>query len=173
MTSPFASLAAIVPPRSPLRQAITDHTRVAETPRVTELSRAARLEDDQAALARQTARRLVEALRQGRSSGIVQDLVQEYDLSSQEGVALMCLAEALLRIPDLPTRDALIRDKIGNGQWHEHISRKSSLFVNAATWGLVVSGKVLSTEETKALPRSLKRLIGRCGEPVIRKGVDM
>ncbi|MCW2267044.1 RHH-type proline utilization regulon transcriptional repressor/proline dehydrogenase/delta 1-pyrroline-5-carboxylate dehydrogenase [Gluconobacter cerinus] len=173
MTSPFASLAAIVPPRSPLRQAITDHTRVAEAPRVTELSHEARLEDDQAALARQTARRLVEALRQGRSSGIVQDLVQEYDLSSQEGVALMCLAEALLRIPDLPTRDALIRDKIGNGQWHEHISRKSSLFVNAATWGLVVSGKVLSTEETKALPGSLKRLIGRCGEPVIRKGVDM
>lgn len=173
MTTSFASLAATVPSRSLLRQVITDHIRVPEAGRVEALSREATLEEGQAALARQTARRLVEALRQSGSSGIVQDLVQEYDLSSQEGVALMCLAEALLRIPDLPTRDALIRDKIGNGQWHEHISRKSSLFVNAATWGLVVSGKVLSTEQTKALPGSLKRLIGRCGEPVIRRGVDL
>ncbi|MBF0871992.1 bifunctional proline dehydrogenase/L-glutamate gamma-semialdehyde dehydrogenase PutA [Gluconobacter japonicus] len=173
MTTSFASLAATVPSRSLLRQVITDHIRVPEAGRVEALSREATLEEGQAALARQTARRLVEALRQSGSSGIVQDLVQEYDLSSQEGVALMCLAEALLRIPDLPTRDALIRDKIGNGQWHEHISRRSSLFVNAATWGLVVSGKVLSTEQTKALPGSLKRLIGRCGEPVIRRGVDL
>ncbi|AFW00380.1 trifunctional transcriptional regulator/proline dehydrogenase/L-glutamate gamma-semialdehyde dehydrogenase [Gluconobacter oxydans] len=173
MTTSFASLAATVPLRSLLRQAITDHIRVPEAGRVEVLSREAALDEKQAVLARQTVRRLVEALRQSGSSGIVQDLVQEYDLSSQEGVALMCLAEALLRIPDLPTRDALIRDKIGSGQWHEHISRKSSLFVNAATWGLVVSGKVLSTEQTKALPASLKRLIGRCGEPVIRKGVDL
>lgn len=66
---------------------------------------------------------------------MVQGLLQEFSLSSQEGVALMCLAEALLRIPDKATRDALIRDKISNGNWQSHIGRSPSLFVNAATWG--------------------------------------
>ena len=64
---------------------------------------------------------------------MVQGLLQEFSLSSQEGVALMCPAEALLRIPDKPTRDALIRDKISNGNWHSHLGRSPSLFVNAAT----------------------------------------
>ena len=173
MHKSFASLAAIVPSRSALRRAITDHIRVSEAECVEKLSQEAVLPENTAATARQTALHLVKALRQARSSGIVQDLVQEYDLSSQEGVALMCLAEALLRIPDLPTRDALIRDKIGNGQWQEHFNRKSSLFVNAATWGLVVSGKVLSAEQMKTLPGSLKKVISRCGEPVIRRGVDL
>lgn len=66
---------------------------------------------------------------------MVQGLLQEFSLSSQEGVALMCLAEALLRIPDKATRDALIRDKISNGNWQSHIGRSPSLFVNAATRG--------------------------------------
>lgn len=65
-------------------------------------------------------------------------LLQEFSLSSQEGVALMCLAEALLRIPDKATRDALIRDKISNGNWQSHIGRSPSLFVNAATQGAAV-----------------------------------
>lgn len=69
---------------------------------------------------------------------MVQGLLQEFSLSSQEGVALMCLAEALLRIPDKATRDALIRDKISNGNWQSHIGRSPSLFVNAATWGAAV-----------------------------------
>ncbi len=66
---------------------------------------------------------------------MVQSLLQEFSLSSQEGVALMCAAEALLRIPDKATRDALIRDKISNGNWQSHIGRSPSLFVNAATRG--------------------------------------
>lgn len=68
---------------------------------------------------------------------MVRGLLQEFSLSSQEGVALMCLAEALLRIPDKATRDALIRDKISNGNWQSHIGRSPSLFVNAATGAVV------------------------------------
>ncbi len=95
----------------------------------------------------QTGYRLANKLRNQKSAngraGMVQGLLQEFSLSSQEGVALMCLAEALLRIPDKPTRDALIRDKISNGNWHSHIGRSPSLFVNAATWGLLFTGKLV------------------------------
>ncbi len=104
---------------------------------------------------------------------MVQSLLQEFSLSSQEGVALMCLAEALLRIPDKATRDALIRDKISNGNWQSHIGRSPSLFVNAATWGLLFTGKLVSTHNETSLSRSLNRIIGKSGEPLIRKGVDM
>lgn len=104
---------------------------------------------------------------------MVQGLLQEFSLSSQEGVALMCLAEALLRIPDKATRDALIRDKISNGNWQSHIGRSPSLFVNAATWGLLFTGKLVSTHNEASLSRSLNRIIGKSGEPLIRKGVDM
>ncbi len=106
-------------------------------------------------------------------AGMVQGLLQEFSLSSQEGVALMCLAEALLRIPDKATRDALIRDKISNGNWQSHIGRSPSLFVNAATWGLLFTGKLVSTHNEANLSRSLNRIIGKSGEPLIRKGVDM
>ncbi|MBZ3672524.1 hypothetical protein JT305_14500 [Salmonella enterica subsp. enterica serovar Senftenberg] len=103
---------------------------------------------------------------------MVQGLLQEFSLSSQEGVALMCLAEALLRIPDKATRDALIRDKISNGNWQSHIGRSPSLFVNAAT-GLLFTGRLVSTHNEANLSRSLNRIIGKSGEPLIRKGVDM
>ncbi len=100
-------------------------------------------------------------------------LIQEYALSSQEGVALMCLAEALLRIPDIGTRDALIRDKIAPGDWRAHLGRSPSLFVNAATWGLVVTGRLTATSSETTLSAALTRLIGKGGEPLIRRGVDM
>lgn len=85
----------------------------------------------------------------------------------------MCLAEALLRIPDTDTRDALIRDKIAEGNWTSHIGGGKSMFVNAATWGLVVTGKLTSTVNDRSLSAALTRLIARAGEPVIRRGVDM
>ncbi|MBP3932810.1 MAG: proline dehydrogenase family protein, partial [Pseudomonas sp.] len=109
----------------------------------------------------------------GGRAGIVQGLLQEFSLSSQEGVALMCLAEALLRIPDKGTRDALIRDKISTGNWHPHLGNSPSLFVNAATWGLLLTGKLVSTHNEAGLTSSLSRIIGKSGEPMIRKGVDM
>ncbi|AZS50457.1 trifunctional transcriptional regulator/proline dehydrogenase/L-glutamate gamma-semialdehyde dehydrogenase [Entomomonas moraniae] len=106
-------------------------------------------------------------------AGLVQGLLQEFSLSSQEGVALMCLAEALLRIPDKSTRDALIRDKISKGNWQPHLGKSQSMFVNAATWGLLITGRLTSTHNETKLTSSLNRIIGKSGEPLIRKGVDM
>ncbi|GBQ09815.1 bifunctional proline dehydrogenase/L-glutamate gamma-semialdehyde dehydrogenase PutA [Swaminathania salitolerans] len=173
MNAPFAAFRTIAPERSALRQAITDHTRAPEPERVAALSIDATLTPAQEAASRATARKLVEALRRNGTPGLVQGLIREYDLSSQEGVALMCLAEALLRIPDTATRDALIRDKIAKGHWQGHIRKGTPLFVNAATWGLIVSGGFLSTTQAKRLPQTLDTLLKRCGEPVIRRGVDM
>src|SRR5229473_1929174 len=85
----------------------------------------------------------------------------------------MCLAEALLRIPDSATRDALIRDKIGGGDWRSHLGHSPSLFVNAATWGLVVTGKLTGTTSESTLSNALIRLVARGGEPLIRRGVDL
>ncbi|MFM9718911.1 hypothetical protein, partial [Streptomyces galilaeus] len=76
-----------------------------------------------------------------------------------EGVALMCLAEALLRIPDTATRDSLIRDKIGRGDWRAHIGHSRSLFVNAASWGLMIGGKLVSTLSERGLAGALDRLL--------------
>ncbi|WP_027458672.1 bifunctional proline dehydrogenase/L-glutamate gamma-semialdehyde dehydrogenase PutA [Dechloromonas agitata] len=138
-----------------------------------------RLADQVAALAYDRAaavteaRRLVAAVRQQRShaSG-VDHLMHEFSLSSQEGVALMCLAEALLRIPDPATADRLIRDKISRGDWKSHLGGSPSLFVNAATWGLMLTGKLVATQSHNALGGALNRLLARGGEPLIRRGVD-
>ena len=162
--------------RSPLRAAITAAYRRPEPEAVPPLVAAARLPAQTAAAAQALARRLAQVLRDRKSAagreGLVQGLLQEYSLSSQEGVALMCLAEALLRIPDPATRDALIRDKIGTGQWHEHLGRSPSLFVNAATWGLLLTGKLVATHSESGLSSALARLVGKGGEPLIRKSVD-
>jgi len=137
------------------------------------LLEAAALPDAMRQAVRETARRLVTRLRANRNGSGVEALVQEYSLSSQEGVALMCLAEALLRIPDDATRDALIRDKIADGDWGGHLGGGRSLFVNAATWGLVVTGKLVGSVDDRGLGAALTRLVARVGEPVIRRGVDL
>ena len=96
----------------------------------------------------------------------------QYDLSTQEGIALMCLAEALLRIPDNATRDKLIKDKITTANWAVHAGQSPSLFVNAATWGLMLTGHVLKSEvEASSLYLTLKRFIERSSEPVIRAAI--
>ena len=137
----------------------------------------ARLDPTQAAAAQALALRIArgvrEANRAGGRAGLVQGLLQEFALSSQEGVALMCLAEALLRIPDAGTRDALIRDKIGDGDWQGHLGQSPSLFVNAAAWGLLLTGKLVATHSHAGLSSTLRRAVARGGEPLIRKGVDM
>jgi len=120
-----------------------------------------------------TARRLIETMRAKYKGNGVEGLVHEYSLSSHEGIALMCLAEALLRIPDKATRDALIRDKVAGGDWNSHLGGGKSLFVNAATWGLVITGKFTTKFNPDELSSALGKVIARCGEPVIRKGVDM
>ncbi|MBY0408886.1 MAG: trifunctional transcriptional regulator/proline dehydrogenase/L-glutamate gamma-semialdehyde dehydrogenase, partial [Burkholderiaceae bacterium] len=176
-TAPFADFAPRTPLTNPLRAAITAAYRRPEPEALAPLLAQARLPQDQATAAEQLALRIAGALRERKAStgraGIVQGLLQEFSLSSQEGVALMCLAEALLRIPDKATRDALIRDKISHGQWDVHLGKSPSLFVNAATWGLLITGKLVATHSEGGLTQSLSRLIGKGGEPLIRKGVDM
>jgi RHH-type proline utilization regulon transcriptional repressor/proline dehydrogenase/delta 1-pyrroline-5-carboxylate dehydrogenase len=171
--APFAQFAPPIQQQSPLRKAITAAYRRPETECLPTLVEAATLPESVREAAKKTARTLIEALRAKHKGDGVEGLVHEYSLSSQEGVALMCLAEALLRIPDTATRDALIRDKIAGGNWKSHLGGGRSIFVNAATWGLVVTGKLTSTVNDGGLSASLTRLIARCGEPVIRRGVDM
>ncbi len=171
--SPFLAFAQSVQPQSVLRAQVTAATRRPEPECLPLLLQEAALPPAQAARAEATARHLVEALRAKGASGPVEGLIQEYALSSQEGIALMCLAEALLRIPDRATRDALIRDKIGSGDWHAHLGASKSLFVNAATWGLLITGRLASTSSESGLTAALARLVGRGGEPLIRRGVDV
>jgi RHH-type proline utilization regulon transcriptional repressor/proline dehydrogenase/delta 1-pyrroline-5-carboxylate dehydrogenase len=170
---PFAAFAAELRRQTPLRAAITAATRAPEAVCLRALVEQARLPDDMAAEAERLARELVRRLRAKPRAGGVEGLVQEYALSSQEGVALMCLAEALLRIPDAATRHALIRDKIAGGDWRAHLGQSPSLFVNAATWGLLVTGRLTATSSEGGLSAALTKLIARGGEPVIRKGVDL
>ena len=170
---PFAAFAPPIRKQSALRQAITAAYRRPEPDCVAALLPAATQPEAVRAAARETARKLVTRLRARHKGSGVEGLVQEYALSSQEGVALMCLAEALLRIPDAATRDALIRDKIAPGDWAAHLGGGRSLFVNAATWGLVVTGKLVDPVNDGGLGAALTRLIARAGEPVVRRGVDL
>jgi RHH-type proline utilization regulon transcriptional repressor/proline dehydrogenase/delta 1-pyrroline-5-carboxylate dehydrogenase len=171
LLSPFYEFAQDVQPQSVLRAAITSAYRRPETECLPSLIDQARSAQPQEVHA--LARRLVETLRGKGSAGGVESLIQEFSLSSQEGVALMCLAEALLRIPDRATRDALIRDKISHGDWRSHMGESPSLFVNAATWGLMLTGKLVSVNSEQSLSKALTRLIGKGGEPLIRKGVNI
>ncbi|PAT32489.1 trifunctional transcriptional regulator/proline dehydrogenase/L-glutamate gamma-semialdehyde dehydrogenase [Vandammella animalimorsus] len=170
-SAPFLALAQDVQPQSVLRAAITAAYRRPETECLPVLIEAARAQQPEQV--RALAMRLVQALRAKRlkRSGGVEALVQEYSLSSQEGVALMCLAEALLRIPDRATRDALIRDKISQGDWKVHAD-SPSMFVNAATWGLMITGKLVAVHSERSLGAALTRLIAKGGEPLIRQGVN-
>lgn len=170
---PFLEFAQTVQPQSVLRARITAAYRRPETECLPLLISEATLPKPVTTAARDLARKLVEALREKSQSGGVEGLIHEYSLSSQEGVALMCLAEALLRIPDRATRDALIRDKIGHGDWEAHLGHSPSLFVNAATWGLLITGRLTGTSSGKSLSTALTKLIAKGGEPLIRKGVDI
>lgn len=124
-------------------------------------------------LALQLSQQLREQKHQHGKPSLVQGLLQQFSLSSQEGIALMCLAEALLRIPDQATRDLLIRDKINQGNWQEHIGQSQLLFVNAAAWGLMLTGKLMQPTKPHSWSSILTRLIERSGRGIIRKAVDV
>ena len=177
MTLPFERFLPQLPPASAARESVTAAARTPEPEAVPPLLDAARLSPELSTEVQRLAERLATGLRERKVSigraGIVQSLLQEFALSSQEGIALMCLAEALLRIPDEATRDALIRDKISGGRWEDHLGRSPSLFVNAATWGLLLTGKLVATHSESGLSSAVGRAISAGGEPLIRKGVDM
>ena len=108
-----------------------------------------------------------------KDQSVVESFMRQYDLSSEEGVLLMCVAEALLRIPDKATADKLIRDKLGDANWKKHLGQSESVFVNASTWGLMLTGHLVTlAEDTRRDATSaLRRLVGRAGEPAIRLAV--
>ncbi|WP_299951162.1 bifunctional proline dehydrogenase/L-glutamate gamma-semialdehyde dehydrogenase PutA [uncultured Ruegeria sp.] len=121
------------------------------------------------ATARNRATELVKAIRDDSSPGLMEVFLAEYGLSTNEGVALMCLAEALLRVPDDETIDALIEDKIAPSSWGQHLGQSSSSLVNASTWALMLTGKVL--QDGTGVAATLKGAVKRLGEPVIRAAV--
>jgi RHH-type transcriptional regulator, proline utilization regulon repressor / proline dehydrogenase / delta 1-pyrroline-5-carboxylate dehydrogenase len=164
------SASAMLPPLDD----IAAHALIDEDRLVTSLiDRAAPSAGEQAKIA-EVAQRLAAAGRDGRlAQGGIDAFMHEYALSSEEGVILMCLAEALLRIPDRATADALIADKISEGRWDKHLGHSGSLFVNASTWGLLLSGRTLALEDGSdgAPANILKRLVARSGKPVIREAM--
>ena len=166
--------AELTPQRSPLRRAITAATRIDETDAVVWL-RSQIVENATDRINTQAlAKKLVMTARHSRIGATgVDALMQEFSLSTDEGVALMCLAESLLRIPDRATIDSLIADKIALGDWRKHLGESPSLFVNAVSWGLLVTGKLVQTNPAHTLGAALTQLIGKGGAPLIRKGVDL
>ena len=159
----------------PLRAAIREHHRSDEAERVRDLL--ARLDGSEESRGRieARARRLVEAVRRERlGRGGLDAFLHEYGLSSQEGVLLMCIAEALLRVPDDLTQERLIRDKLSAADWDRHVGRSTSLFVNASTWALMLTGRLVRLHDTAGQSPGavMRRLVARLGEPVVREAVN-
>lgn len=156
------------------RALINNAYRIDELTILTELIKNAELDSEQINAIRNQATALVEQVRSERkkSTGI-DSFLTEYSLSSDEGIALMCLAEALLRVPDNATIDSLIKDKLTTADWKSHRGQSDSFFVNATTWALMLTGKVLTPEKADSmLSKTLFKLLNRSGESVVRKAVD-
>jgi proline dehydrogenase len=145
-------------------------TLVALAAQVTQVTQ----DDDAMRAVAARARAWVEAVRTERQAqGGIESFLQQYDLSTPEGVLLMCVAEALLRIPDAATADALIRDKLSRGDWDRHLGESDSLLVNASTWGLMLTGRLTRIDREDARdPRAwYERFVARAGEPVVRLAI--
>lgn len=173
MTASYVYSAA-APQRDPLRRAISAAYLADETALVNKLLGLAALPPEHASLVVRQAADWVERVRRLKNEQSPLDaFMQQYDLSSEEGVLLMCLAEALLRIPDDATADKLIADKLGDADWESHFGKSDSLFVNAGTWGLMLTGKIvkLAPDTTSDFRRALNKLVAKSTEPVIQLAV--
>lgn len=176
---PSASPSPLLSPELPpapqaLRAAITAAWLKDEAEHVRELLEQARLPAADQAKVQALAADLVTRVRaRAQDQGAIEAFMRQYDLGSEEGVLLMCVAEALLRIPDQDTADKLIRDKLGDADWKKHMGESDSILVNASTWGLMLTGKLVQINDLTRVDVSgaFKRLIGRVGEPVIRLAV--
>jgi len=171
--SEFAGPAGGVTPLPP-RDEIAAHFMTDETRLVGGLIERAVFTEDERRRAAEMARSLVEAARrEAANHGGVDAFMREYGLSSEEGVILMCLAEALLRIPDAETADRFISEKIAGGHWERHRGHSESVFVNASTWGLMLTGRLVKIKDNRAANpwEALKKLVARSGEPVIRQAI--
>lgn len=161
------------PPTGP-RAALTAGWVRDEAEHVRHLLELARLPAADRDAAQATAAELVQRVRaRAQDQGAIEAFMRQYDLGSEEGVLLMCVAEALLRIPDQETADKLIRDKLGEADWKRHLGQSDSVLVNASTWGLMLTGKLvdLNDDTKRDVHNAFKRLVGRVGEPVIRLAV--
>ncbi len=159
---------------SPLRQALRAAYHADETEVVEALLAEAELPGPARKRVEERATQLVEEVRRRRlGQGGIDAFMNEYELSSREGVVLMCLAEALLRVPDADTADRLIKDKLAEADWQAHLGQSESLFVNASTWALMLTGRVIRLDQgqTDDLADVLRRVVARSGEPVIRGAV--
>ena len=154
---------------APLRAAIRRNHLADENAVLTELMTSSGLTPDFRARTSTRAADLVRAIRDAKDHGLMEVFLSEYGLSTGEGVALMCLAEALLRVPDTETIDALIEDKIAPSDWDRHLGHSSSSLVNASTWALMLTGRVL--RDGHGMAATLRGAIKRLGEPVIRTAV--
>ncbi len=163
-----------LPPADPLRDQVRADYRADETEIVQRLLDEAQMPHESLDRVAARARALVlEVRRRGDGQGGLDAFLHEFELSSREGVVLMCLAEALLRVPDSETIDKLIKDKIATADWEAHLGHSDSIFVNASTWALMLTGRVVRLEgdERRDFGGVLRRLIHRSGEPVIRTAV--
>ncbi|MCH8536730.1 MAG: bifunctional proline dehydrogenase/L-glutamate gamma-semialdehyde dehydrogenase PutA [Alkalimonas sp.] len=159
---------------NPLRQQIRDFYRADEHQVLEYLLPLADIGSNARSRAWERARQMVLTIRKAQTGkGGVDALLNEFSLSTEEGLVLMCLAEALLRVPDNTTMDRLIRDKLAQGDWSSHLGNSASIFVNVSAWGLLLTGKMVNySDERKAQQFGLlKRTCGRLGEPVIRQAV--
>jgi RHH-type proline utilization regulon transcriptional repressor/proline dehydrogenase/delta 1-pyrroline-5-carboxylate dehydrogenase len=174
-TTPRPILTPELPPLPDhLRHAITAAWDLDETRAVQALLAQARQPDADRAVIQATAADLVRRVRErAQDQGAIEAFMRQYDLGSEEGVLLMCVAEALLRIPDQATADKLIRDKLGEADWKRHMGQSESVLVNASTWGLMLTGHLVElADDTKHdVHNAFQRLLGRVGEPVIRMAV--
>jgi len=173
MSFPPLIFAHDLPPASPLRTRLRAAYREDETDVVERLLAVAELPAPMLDRIAERARALVQKVRAARlGQGGLDAFLHEYELSSREGVVLMCLAEALLRIPDHETANLLIKDKLSDADWRRHLGSSDSLFVNASTWALMLTGRVIRLDHRgEDLAGVLRRLVARSGEPVIRQAV--
>jgi RHH-type transcriptional regulator, proline utilization regulon repressor / proline dehydrogenase / delta 1-pyrroline-5-carboxylate dehydrogenase len=170
MTQSLASH-AVFPAHAPLREAIADATRRPEPDCMGPLIAEATLDPEQSELADATALDLATRLRARGPAAGVEAMLQAFSLDSREGIALMCLAEALLRIPDAATRDALIRDQIGRNTWTLPSGHDRPMIVNAAAWGMALTGRMTGGGNA-SMRGALMNIAGRGGAPLIRRSVD-
>ncbi|NMH60313.1 bifunctional proline dehydrogenase/L-glutamate gamma-semialdehyde dehydrogenase PutA [Alteromonas ponticola] len=161
---------------TPLRQRIRDYYRVGESTAIDQILPMAEVNPRARSRAWERARKMVLKIRKDQEGhGGIDALLNEFSLSTAEGVVLMCLAEALLRVPDEDTQNELIRDKLSKGQWTPHLGNSDSLFVNASAWGLLMTGNMVNYADRRKSEHLgiLKRTLGRLGEPVIRRAMNV
>ena len=164
---------AVIPPVSDdrLRQKIRAYYLKDESQVVEELVAGACFQENERSDISAMAADLVSRVRASSNPSMMENFLAEYGLTTKEGVALMCLAEALLRVPDAQTIDELIEDKISPGNWGQHLGHSGSSLVNASTWALLLTGKVVAPEDQQGLRLTLHGLVKRLGEPLVRSAV--